>query len=139
MAKFYIKVTDVEVGVDLNMEELVTFGDAISESLTPELIDKFEALLKKATNPVKEEESEEEPESEEDQEDDEELKVDVTTFDSDKVKYKFVKSWLKTGGIEFKESPSIGGKKICYKLSSDDIVALEQYLIDNEVDKNILI
>lgn len=142
MAKFYIKVTDVELGMELDMEELVIFGEAISEVLTPELIDKFEALLTKAkTNPVKKEEpeEEEEPEPEEDQEDEEELKVDVTTFDSDRTKYKFVKSWLKTGGIKFSEEPSIGGKKLCYKLSSDDIVALEQYLVDNEVDKNILI
>lgn len=139
MAKFYIKVNKIELGMELDMEELVTFGEAFSEALTPELIDKFEALLKKA-NPVEDEpEEEEEPEPEEDQDDEEELKVDVTTFDSDRTKYKFVKSWLKTGGIKFSEEPSIGGKKICYKLSSDDIVALEQYLVDNEVDKNILI
>ena len=143
MAKFYIKVNEIELGTELDMEELGLFGEAMAEIITPDFIDRFKDMLKdalKTTNPVEDEpEEEEEPEPEKDQEDDEELKVNVTTFDSDKTKYKFVKSWLKTGGIEFEESPSIGGKKISYKLSSDDIVALEQYLVDNEVDKNILI
>lgn len=142
MAKFYTKVNEIELGVELNMEELGLFGEVIAEIITPDFIDKIKDMLKDTlkANPVEDEpEEEEDPESEEDQEDEEELKVDVTTFDSDKTKYKFVKSWLKTGGIKFSEEPSIGGKKICYKLSSDDIVALEQYLVDNEVDKNILI
>lgn len=140
MAKFYIKVTDVELGMELDMEELVTFGEAFSEALTPELINKFEALLTKAkANPVKKEEPEEEPEPEEDQ-DDEDAKVECTTYASDMTKYKFVKSWLKTGDIKFNEDTTCTGRlRMKYELAGSDIIALANYLEDNEVDKGILI
>lgn len=132
MAKFYIKVTDVELGMELDMEELVTFGEAFSEALTPELIDKFEALLKKANK-------KEDPEPEEDQ-DDEDAKVECTTYASDMTKYKFVKSWLKTGEIKVNEDTTCTGRlRMKYELAGSDIVALAKYLEDNEVDKGILI
>ena len=129
MAKFYIKVTDVELGMELNMDELVTFGEAFSEALTPELIDKFEALLKKAkTNPVKKEEPEEDDEVE--------GLVECNTYDHGpygKAKYSLVKSWLKTGEIEYEEETVYGDKRLNYTLTGSDLSAMQKYLDDNEI------
>lgn len=48
-------------------------------------------------------------------------------------KFKFVKSWLKTKNIEFKEKTVCGDLRITYKLTGSDLAALQQYLKDNKI------
>lgn len=69
-------------------------------------------------------------------EDEDDGLIECSTYDHGlygTAKFKFVKSWLKTGNIEFKEEKTCGDPRITYKLTGSDLAALQQYLKDNEI------
>jgi hypothetical protein len=169
--RIYLKISnDVEVGIDLNEQEVIDLGAGFAElftngDLTTSFMDMCNDLISKTKAEKEQPKEEPEPEKAQEEEDDDpdaerrdelikdlrdlgykvteidkDAKVKCTTYASDLTKYKFVKSWLKTGEIEYKEDTTCTGRlKMDYELSGSDVIALAKYLEDNEVDRGILV
>lgn len=142
--KFYAKLNeDVELGVELNEEEVISLGAGFAEifsneDLTSSLMDTINKVVSEAkTQVVKPEKKDPEPEEDQGEDEDEVVGlVECYTYDhgpyGDK-KYALVKSWLKTGEIEYEEERVYGDKRLYYKLTGSDLSALQKYLDDNEI------